>query len=340
MIGFFGLVAVTALLWNHAHEPWPTGHAVRLAESGPVLAAGDGALRLPLGSFPKADGIQLRWDLRADALEPGPEIWQDGRLALEWYRGDRRIERVFLASVSGSQHATHTSCILSHRPGPTATAVLRLENHGTSGDLQLVGFEAAATRALPGMQLGLILAGAGWVVWLVHLVASPQDPRAWLAALLWVGFAFFLILPGPWPMRSALFGNFSEPPSSHFTQTLVAADFDPCPSKIDLQPPANPLLRWKFQLEALRPVLHALLFFVPALALMLAAGQGSRGALLAAILAATGELSQWAMGFGFDATDGLDLLADASGIALAWIAYRVVPRPRFLGGRRRQPAHS
>jgi hypothetical protein len=313
------LAGLTSFFWNHLLQPSVPGHLVRLSQPSPALTAQDGSLRVELGAFPEADGLQLHWAVEATRLQRGAKLWQDGRLHLEWYLGEERLDRIYLTSIDGSQVAANTFSILAELPSPEATAVLHLENFGVSGRLRLIEFEARAMQTDVPMHLGLGLTCLGWLTWMASLAGTLKQPRSWLAAVLWLGFAYILVLPGPWPMRSALLSEFPGIPDDP-TRSLGLDDFTRDKGEHERIPASNLLLRWKYQLEPLRPILHAVLFFAPAFCLMVASGRVRKGALLAGLLAGWVEFSQWAMDYGFDATDVMDLVTDAAGIALAaWV---------------------
>ena len=82
------------------------------------------------------------------------------------------------------------------------------------------------------------------------------------------------------------------------------------------------LLKAKYYLAPLRPILHALLIMLPTLAMAWFAGW--RPALvLAVMLSIAIELGQIAFGYGFDRVDTIDLVNDALGIAAAMIVAKI-----------------
>ena len=211
------------------------------------------------------------------------------------------------------------------------------ENLGLAGTCRVEAFSAQTVAPRRSGRAALILIMVAWVAWAAALAGSFSH-RCLLAGAIWVLAAWLTVLPGPWSFRLPLFGGFEGIRPMMPVETLDPAHFEPAPSfPMTVQAP-NLLLRWKIQLKPLRPLLHGLLFFVPTL-LLLTLIPWRRAALLVGILAGLIETSQWAIGFGFEASDLLDLATDAIGIFLAVLFWKFLRRRfPFLPDPERQSA--
>jgi hypothetical protein len=128
-----------------------------------------------------------------------------------------------------------------------------------------------------------------------------------------------------------LLGDFPAPESPAAPSVVATSDFSPAEAYADIVESPNLLLRWKLRLQPLRPLLHSLMFFVPAL-VWLCLTSRRRAILLAAALACAIEAAQCAFGYGFNGYDALDLTSDAFGIALA-VGFFTVARKLVRGGK-------
>lgn len=315
------LIGGMVICWNREYRPAKNLPQIALSGPTPPLLAGLEAHRLPLGSFGAADGIQLEWALQPKSLQRGELHWETGRLHLEWLREGKTVERIFLAGARGDETASRGAVILESIP-PNATAELHIENLGISGTLQLARFEATPVQHSPAAKRGLILIGMGWLFWAASLAGSMRCFSSWLAGGLWLAAAYFLVVPGPWQLRTPL-GPGQDMTAPDAAESMLT------PQDVflaDTQPGAiespNLLLRWKLRLQAIRPLLHGLLFLVPTLGLLILTQNERRGLILAALLALGAEAAQWGFGYGFDWTDVIDLATDAVGIASALWVFR------------------
>ena len=292
--------------------------------------------------------LHLRLKLRADALLPGKQIWEDGRLMIEWHRPDgegMKIEAI--GSVRGDEIKEDNFVVEAAKGG--AVPILRLEHLGRSGAFELQEFELREVRETVWWRYGRWLLAAAWLAWACALVRSIQKislPRALGASAVFVTMGALAVVPGPWRIQRPFGDAFviKEIPQSANArvqpqvQAEAARQIDP--SKSATKPSTAPafagpqqalgkipeqgglLLKAKFYLAPLRPLLHALLIMMPTLAMAWLAGW--RPALvLAVMLSIAIELGQIAFGYGFDRVDVLDLLNDAIGIAAAMAVAKV-----------------
>jgi hypothetical protein len=292
--------------------------------------------------------LHLRLKLRADALLPGKQVWEDGRLLIEWHRpGGEGMKIEAIGSVRGDEIKEDNFVVEAAKGG--AVPILRLEHLGRSGAFELQEFELREVRETVWWRYGRWLLAAAWLAWACALVRSIQKislPRALGASAVFVTMGALAVVPGPWRIQRPFGDAFviKEIPRSANArvqpqvQAEAARQIDP--AKSATKPSTAPafagpqqalgkipeqgglLLKAKFYLAPLRPLLHALLIMMPTLAMAWLAGW--RPALvLAVMLSIAIELGQIAFGYGFDRVDVLDLLNDAIGIAAAMAVAKV-----------------
>lgn len=315
------LMAAAVFCWNRVHQPHPGGSTVCIPNGGPWINASSQAVQIDLPDRGAFDGLHIRFQLQADEIRRGPEEWQTARLHLEWLRDGTIIERVFLASAQDNQTVVEPAALLTRIPA-RATARLHVENLGLSGRCRLLEFESFPTRTLPIARITMLAIATGWLFWAAATAGPLRCTGSWLAAAVWVGSAYALVLPGPWTTRSPLVGEFVMDSVEAPAQELPAEAFAPAPCHPGNLEAPNLLLRWKVRLRFLRPLLHSLLFFAPALVFLLLTRAENRALALVAMLAVLVELAQWAFGYGFEVSDCLDLGTDAIGILLALVLHR------------------
>ena len=85
------------------------------------------------------------------------------------------------------------------------------------------------------------------------------------------------------------------------------------------------MLRIKNGITEIRPLLHIMLFFGPALAFLILVGR-KRSIVLCGLLAVGTELAQFLFGYGWDWQDAGDLTFDLAGVGLAFLTYRQMAR--------------
>ena len=292
--------------------------------------------------------LHVCWRLRGDELVPGKQFWEDGRLLIEWHqlRGDGlKIEPI--GSVRDNQTKADDFVMVAAKDG--AVPVLRLENLGRSGAFEVQDLELREVRETVWWRYGRWVLVVAWLAWTSALVRSIQKislPRALGAAAVFVTMGALTVLPGPWKIQRPFGDTFviNEVAQSADTriqkqpQTNGAAQIDL--AKPAAKPTTTPafagpqqalgkipeqgglLLKAKYYLAPLRPILHALLIMLPTLAMAWFAGW--RPALvLAVMLSIAIELGQIAFGYGFDRVDTIDLVNDALGIAAAMIVAKI-----------------
>jgi hypothetical protein len=364
---FAVLIGLIYLLWQHRFESvsgFCTSSLSDLREGAPDVASGGiswrgstdkPVLRLEVDAANQklvhrigipacgvVNFLHLRLRLRADALLPGKQVWEDGRLMIEWHRpgGDGpKIEAI--VSARGDEIKEDNFVVEAAKGG--AVPILRLEHLGRSGAFELQELELREVRESVWWRYGRWLLAAAWLAWACALVRSIQKislPRALGASAVFVTMGALAVVPGPWRIQRPFGDAFviKEIPQSANArvqpqvQAEAARQIDP--SKSATKPSTAPafagpqqalgkipeqgglLLKAKFYLAPLRPLLHALLIMMPTLAMAWLAGW--RPALvLAVMLSIAIELGQIAFGYGFDRVDVADLLYDALGIAAA-----------------------
>lgn len=287
--------------------------------------------------------LHLRLRLRADALLPGKQIWEDGRLLIEWHRpGGDGLKIEAIGSVRGDGAGKTDDFVVAAARGG-AVPVLRLEHLGRSGAFELQELELREVRESVWWRYGRWILAAAWIAWASALVRSIQKislPRALGVAAVFVTMGALAVVPGPWKIQRPFGDAFviKEIPQSTNARVQPQVQAEGTrqidPAKPAAKPSTAPafagpekalgkipvqgglLLKAKYYLAPLRPLLHALLIMMPTLAMAWLAGW--RPALvLAVILSIAIELGQIAFGYGFDRVDVADLINDAVGIAAA-----------------------
>jgi hypothetical protein len=269
-------------------------------------------------------------------------------LLIEWHRpGGEGMKIEAIGSVRGDEIKEDNFVVEAAKGG--AVPILRLEHLGRSGAFELQEFELREVRETVWWRYGRWLLAAAWLAWACALVRSIQKislPRALGASAVFVTMGALAVVPGPWRIQRPFGDAFviKEIPQSANArvqpqvQAEAARQIDP--AKSATKPSTAPafagpqqalgkipeqgglLLKAKFYLAPLRPLLHALLIMMPTLAMAWLAGW--RPALvLAVMLSIAIELGQIAFGYGFDRVDVLDLLNDAIGIAAAMAVAKV-----------------
>jgi len=312
------------------------------------------AVRMELPGLPAMEALQIRFSMAAKNLTRGKHEWDDGRALIEWRSADGvgQQETDPVGSLRENKSSGETTLVVRPSSG-SSIPVLRVEHLGEGGD-----FEITQLEMIPVKERSLWIYGrwgllAGWFVWFVMLLAGGDQRSIWrriAAAGIWLGMAIYFVVPGPWKTLRPLGIPFViGPPVSWVTpanQPARNGQASQAASSITPPPPGSEVLGriplqggWiihvKYHLARLRPLLHALLLFAPALALAWLLGRKPAIA-LALGLAVSIEAAQTAFGYGFDWLDVLDLASDAIGIALAIWVYRIarhqgcwkVARPR------------
>lgn len=354
-------------LWQHRFERAPESPTVRLSELRAIASPAPGVewlgpessphlrlrvdqahskvvARVDLPQIHAVSFLHVRFKVTTTSLVPGKKTWQDGRCLIEWHpqaRGSAWENNPF-CSAKYSESSGIVEMVL--RPDhPPAIPALRLENLGTSGDLELTMFEATVLRERLVWKIGRWLLMAGWLAWAVAWIGPRGKSgrlRPLMASAIWLVTGLYFVVPGPWKDVRSFAGPFqigAETPAVA-DHSLSAARPERPDSPTVNRLSANPTalesvgkipdqgdftLRLKHYAANARPLLHILLLFAPTLAMACLVGRKPAGS-LAAILALAIEASQLAFGFGFDRVDVFDLASDAVGISLAlWLRSRI-----------------
>ncbi len=349
---FFALIYA----WNHQFEPMPDGHVVCMNdlqllsphsahlkhESNSLILSAQGETRhatfdLPLGAT--SSHLFVRVSAQAKQLIAGDEIWQDGRTFIEWLTPEN--QRATVSPIHSAQGDTNlTDCFAIEVPSGDLRPVLRLENLGKQGDYILKEIELTPAQQTRSWKLGGPLIMAAFVFLIANLLAAnqiPALPRRLFAASITCIVGYFFIIPGPWPQTKGLGQalawhhqqakptettsgtKFHPPIATQATIESRPADqkiIDPETNYTKLPESDNLALQAKKILAKVRSLLHVALLFAPVWIMSYAVGS-KRGFLLGIAMALGIETAQWLFGYGFQADDVKDLLADLCGISIA-----------------------
>jgi len=372
LVTFLILWGAVGVIWQHRYEKSPNSvianmEYLKLHASFPpgVEWRGSGAdarirvrvdqahsnvvtlIRLPRVDQP--DFLHIRSRVSAVDLIPGKEVWDDGRCIIEWSGGEGvNSARDAFSSVRFNHRGELANLVL--KPSKTLrTPVLRLENLGASGDLELSEFEAMAVRETLVWKIGGWLVAGAWTWWVSAWIGSFSRlgaRRRLLAAGIWVMLGSQCVIPGPWHFIRPL-GPAFEIGESHQTQVLPSQVL-PTESAAEgshpsISPPApiqsagklptrgGIAIQVKILAGQAKGSLHVLMILFPTLLTAILVG-ARPAAFLGALLSIAIEMAEIAFGYGFDRVDVLDLFFDFAGLGLAlwiWQVLRKSP-PSFL----------
>lgn len=315
--------------------------------------------RMDLAALKGVDLLHLRFQVSAKDLRPGHEIWEDGRCIIEWHSsaGSSQWENNPFCSVRGNQVTPKTDLVL--RPDQaSAIPVLRLENLGTHGDLELSSFEATVLKETLSWKVSRWFLIAGWFAWAMSWIRSMSPVsllRSSSAAAILIMMGIYFVIPGPWQDVRSLGRPFQLGNEVKAPQVLVhplpsvANDSEQhpemaavvAPARIDsvgkVKPHIGLALRLKVFAQSAKSLLHILLLLVPTLMIACLVGPYAAGS-LAILLSLAIEAAQVAFGFGFDRADAVDLGCDVIGITIALWIYQFYTRSRFWRNRQRSSA--
>ena len=370
-VAFALLVGMVFFCWMHRFEYANGSHVVSLSDlrEGEAVSADAGVEWLGLGSKPslrlnlsgagsklvyriripdigRVQFLHVRISLRGDGLVPGKEIWEDGRVMLEWHQEGIDTWKVeALGSVRYNQ-SEHGDEFVARATKGGAVPVLRLEHLGQGGAFELQELELREVCETVWWRYGRWASAFAWLAWGCAVIRSWQKVpfvRTLAASAAFVTMGIIAVVPGQWKIQRPLGTSFeikenpqsvsprvdssnsgdSRNPAVSSSSNTVLHDPQQPLGKIPVQ--GGILLKAKHYLPAFRPVLHILLISAPTLAMALLAGWRP-ALLLAVILSVAIEIAQTAFGYGFDRTDVIDLVCDALGIAAALATYQVVVR--------------
>lgn len=340
-----------------AAASWDEGRAIRLRfrkDNGDPHVV----WVLPLASLGAMEALHVRTAVAAQGLRVGKMPWDDGRILIQWQSAVSAANEEMdpLASARDDQEIRSFEQVARPDSG-NARPVLRLEHLGAKGDFLIKELELTPVRTtwlwrkmewfLPLLWLGLVLAA------LSRRREQGRMLRPVLAAGLWLVVVLIFAVPGPWKSIHPIFGGFSlavpaamtvaaSPPAQTARPVSGTSTDQPGrPSAITNAPESAPaqasgrilpnggwLVALKMRLIHARPLLHALLLFLPTLCFAILLDPKRAMWLGLSIMMAI-ELAQVGFGFGFDRIDILDILADATGVFAALWVHRRWIAPRF-----------
>lgn len=361
---FLVLVATLVLAWQFRFERDPNFPVYRLADLRERALATPGAewtgdalapkLKLQVSAanprvivrlgFPEMDGVSflhLRYRIAASQLQVGREIWDDGRFMIEWRPIETKgWESDYFTSIRGSRVSELAECVMRPENGP-AVPTLRVEHLGSSGDLELLQFEASPLRERWSWIYGSWLLVIGWIAWVVAWIRWMGVASWWrplMAAAICTVMGIYFVIPGPWKILNSIGGPFQIGPELQKVEKSEIPLASPHSAGIPLPNAGEKLeslgklpdkgdltLRIKLYAKHARPLLHAVMLFGPALWVACLIGFGRSAALMGAFSVGV-ETAQLGFGYGFDWIDVLDLLWNTLGIVSAWLVYRKLPK--------------
>jgi hypothetical protein len=276
---------------------------------------------------------------QAKQLIAGDEIWQDGRTFIEWLTPEN--QRATVSPIHSAQGDTDlATCFAIKIPPGDLRPVLRLENLGKQGDYILKEIELTPARLTGSWKLGSPLIMAAFFFLIASLLAAnqiPSLPRRLFAASITCIVGYFFIIPGPWPqtkgLGQALEWNHQQAKPMETAagnkiylpiapQTIIESKLGDLKivshqqNYTKLRGSGNLALQAKRIFAKVRALLHFALLFAPVWIVSYAVGS-KRGFLLGIAMALGIETAQWLFGYGFQADDVKDLLADLCGISMA-----------------------
>lgn len=286
--------------------------------------------------------LHLKFRLKAYSLKRGKELWEDGRFIVDWHepKGGQRMKPTPVASIVGDAQ-NELADIVIETSGDAAIPALRLENLGISGAFELSELEISVVHERWLWKTGKWFLVIAWLAWGFFVIRSWPGIRRWRAlagSAIWLVACLNFVVPGPWKIQKPMGENF------HLgTQTAILPAAKATPSQAEIKVGVSPaegkmiiqgslILKVKIMIAQARPLLHALLLFFPALAMMFLIG--NKPALrLSIMLAIAIESAQAVFGYGFDWIDIVDLTCDAAGIWLAtWCYVRLNASRSSKGG--------
>jgi hypothetical protein len=304
----------------------------RLPEERQIVRSID----LPLGS--DVEILHFLFTHRAVRIVEGIEKWEHGRIILDWYdRNEHLVDHDVIMTMKGhDENPRHVEMIV---PAKQSNLIpkLRIEHLGVSGTMEINDLKILPVRIRPGYEIfamGLVISWGFLFYVFVGRLSEVSWHRRVIAAVILLGMAWFLVVPGPWvhprPIAGAfsIGGNPKEQRSAVFSmeQNKTANDLEPL-GKMPAQ--GSWLFQVKVLLSFLRPVLHIILFAAPAFLLTICCGTRCAWWTSVAMVLMV-EAAQAAFWMSVDWMDVLDLAVDCMGIAVAlWIYRKVATRRLF-----------
>ncbi len=292
-------------------------------------------LRLP--GLHEVGWLHMRFRLKANNLGPGSEKWQDGRLILEWFRPGEEFPNAgsCIGTVRFNEDGGLSDFVVPS-PSEASIPLLRIEHLGESGTLELAELEIDSVKESTIWTYGKWICLGGWISWvaaLINFISSSGALRSTGMALLWGTMATEFAVPGPWQNQNPLLSKFRIGTDSYSPQSSSKATMQDDPASLpltgavpalgELKAKGNYALQIKARLTPLRPLLHALLLGIPTLLMAWVVGKKATWYAML-LLALMIEFSQYAFGYGFDATDVADIFFDVMGILIfLWLSKKI-----------------
>ena len=284
--------------------------------------------RLPLTE--PVEALHLRLDMSGQRLIRGKDIWEEGRVLIQWLPPDASKEAVIdgVSAVSDNEEK-HDVSVVVRPPQNTGFPVMLIENLGDGGDLLISGLEISLVKQRSGW---LLVDGAMitlWILWLVGVMAGRKKMtliRRSSAAGVWVVLGVLFAFPGPWKTLHPMFVPFAleaktdgsyEEPSKELDTSRLLVSYDAA-DKMDAQ--EGLIIHIRHQLKKLRPLLHIGFVFFATIGFLWLVGV-TRAIWLSAGLVVAIEACQFGFGFGFDWQDVSDLICGVIGIFFACQIY-------------------
>ena len=296
---------------------------VAVDSRNPRVAAG---FHIP--GAPAVEMLHMKFRVNAYGLVRGNEKWEDGRFIVDWHdpAGSGKLEPTPVATIVGDKQGGLADIVIETH-GDAAVPALRLENLGRSGAFELSDLEISVVHERLLWKTGKWLLATAWLAWGVFVIRSWPGIARWRALAasgIWLVACLNFVVPGPWKIQRPMGGNFhletqtATLPVANATPPQAGIQIGAIPAEGKMPVQGSWIYRVKIMISQARPVLHALLLFLPALAMMCFIGR--KPALwLSIILAIAIESAQAVFGFGVDWIDIMDLTCDAMGV---WLAVR------------------
>ena len=342
------LLGCLVTAWSYRFTP--IDHAVRVGVDSLVLlgeksenlsrtnlgmvmttqAGSPGSVSFGLPGIPEGSHLLIRFHAVAMEIVEGRELWDDGRIFLEWLSDGNVIGVSRIHSARGNEDAGFQQIVISP-PARTATPVLRFQNLGAAGTYEIHDLEIVAVRERKVWSWGKWFLAAGFLTTLAALAGGTKKParwRGWMAAGVWMIVAVGYAFPGPWDVARPFIVPFVfvelsalERADDVDWQEFAAVDGKDQPLMGRFPQPDDIGLRLKQGLPWLRPLLHVALLFAPVFAMAWFVG-AKRAFWLGWALSLSIEAAQTLYGFGFGWDDVWDLFVNGIAISAAVWSHR------------------
>jgi len=359
----FPLSVGTLLLWQQRFKRQESGLQVTLENLIPISqrakelfrgngrevvrmdAAPTGAEQVAIFAIPYQEPpecLHIRIHALSKELLPGANPWENGRTIIEWH-DPQGMQPISYQPINSAQFDTvdKSRPFVIKAAFPGAIPRLRIEHLGDDGTYEVRQLILQPVNESDLWKFGSQVLVVFWLAWVVMLSRNNKKPALWrglLTGMIFVTMGYFLAVPGPWKIIRPLGLEFNLAEKNF--KSIATSDVSP--SKIDHAPVAilgkmdvqgSFLFKVKLYLSAIRPVLHGILFMVPAFIVAWLIGK-KISIILLIIITLVIEISQVLFGYGFDLLDVFDIIFDVSGIALGiWMyskmsshIYRRLPR--------------